>query len=178
ILFLDEPTIGLDPQSRRVVWEILQKFRKGDHLTIFLTTHYMDEADILCDRIAIVDYGKIIILDTPANLKRSLPSGDVVELLLDEGVEAPLEALKVLPYVRTAVTEQQHLRLGVDNGAEAIPRLIGWFQEKGIRVASITLHQQSLEDVFIHYTGRSIRAEEAKKVSFLIGAGVPRRWGG
>jgi ABC-2 type transport system ATP-binding protein len=178
ILFLDEPTIGLDPQSRRVVWEILQKFRKTGNLTIFLTTHYMDEADILCDRIAIVDDGRIVVLDTPENLKRNLPAGDAVELVLEEGAEAPVEALRALPYVRTVVSEEQRLRLGVDRGAEAIPQLVGFLQEKGIRVASLTLHQQSLEDVFIHYTGRSIRTEEAKKVSYLIGAGVPRRWGG
>ncbi|NKE73711.1 ATP-binding cassette domain-containing protein [Candidatus Manganitrophus noduliformans] len=177
ILFLDEPTIGLDPQSRRVVWDLLQQFRKNENLTIFLTTHYMDEADLLCDRIAIIDAGKIVVMDSPENLKKKIPGSDIIEISIDgerEGLPASLESL---PSVHKVVVEEGLLRVFADQGAQSVPILMEVIRKQGVKVQSISVKQQTLEDVFIHYTGRSIRAEDTKKVSYFIGAGVPRRWG-
>ena len=177
ILFLDEPTIGLDPQSRRVVWDLLRQFRKNERLTIFLTTHYMDEADLLCDRIAIIDAGKILVMDSPDNLKKKIPGSDILEISVEgerEGLPALLEGL---PLVHKVVVEDGVLRVFADQGAQAVPVLMEAIQRQGLKVQSISLKQQTLEDVFIHYTGRSIRTEDTKKVSYFLGAGVPRRWG-
>ncbi len=178
ILILDEPTIGLDPQSRHVVWELLQKFRNKDSLTILMTTHYMDEAEILCSRLAIIDYGKIVAMDTIDALKKQLPQKDVVELSFS-GVDSnkAVEETKKISFVHTAVTSDGTMRVSVDNGAQSIPMLIDLLKKNGAKVSSVILKQQTLEDVFIHFTGRPIREEEVKKVSFFIGAGIPRKWG-
>ncbi|HBA27821.1 MAG TPA: ABC transporter ATP-binding protein [Nitrospinae bacterium] len=178
ILILDEPTIGLDPQSRHVVWELLQKFRNEDSLTILMTTHYMDEAEILCSRLAIIDYGKIVAMDTIDALKKQLPQKDVVELSFS-GVDSnkAVEETKKISFVHTAVTSDGTMRVSVDNGAQSIPVLIDLLKKIGAKVSSVILKQQTLEDVFIHFTGRPIREEEVKKVSFFIGAGIPRKWG-
>jgi ABC-2 type transport system ATP-binding protein len=178
ILILDEPTIGLDPQSRHVVWEILQRFRSEDKLTILLTTHYMEEAETLCNRVAIIDYGRIVAIDTVDQLKRQIPQKDIVELSIS-GIEAgrALDETKVLPFVHTAVTTDNMIRVSVDNGAESIPELMDTLKKIGAKVTSVTIKQQTLEDVFIHFTGRPIREEEVKKVSFLIGAGIPQKLG-
>ena len=178
ILILDEPTIGLDPQSRHVVWELLQKFRNEDSLTILMTTHYMDEAEILCSRLAIIDYGKIVAMDTIDALKKQLPQKDVVELSFS-GVDSnkAVEETKKISFVHTAVTSDGTMRVSVDNGAQSIPMLIDLLKKIGAKVSSVILKQQTLEDVFIHFTGRPIREEEVKKVSFFIGAGIPRKWG-
>lgn len=177
ILFLDEPTIGLDPQSRRVVWDLLQQFRKNENLTIFMTTHYMDEADLLCDRIAIIDAGKIVVMDSPENLKKKIPGSDIIEISLEEEREGLPAALESLPSVHQVVVEEGMLRVFADQGAQSVPVLMEAIQKQGLKVQSISVKQQTLEDVFIHYTGRSIRTEDTKKVSYFIGAGVPRRWG-
>ncbi|HLG21965.1 MAG TPA: ATP-binding cassette domain-containing protein [Candidatus Manganitrophaceae bacterium] len=177
ILFLDEPTIGLDPQSRRVVWDLLRQFRKNEALTIFLTTHYMDEADLLCDRIAIIDAGKILVMDSPENLKKKIPGSDILQITLGEGIETAMGLLESLSFVHKAVREENVLHVYVDQGTQAIPAVMETLQKQGVKVQSISLKQQTLEDVFIHYTGRSIRVEEGQKVSFFVGAGVPRRWG-
>ena len=178
ILILDEPTIGLDPQSRHVVWELLQKFRNEDSLTILMTTHYMDEAEILCSRLAIIDYGKIVAMDTIDVLKKQLPQKDVVELSFS-GVDSnkAVEETKKISFLHTAVTSDGTMRVSVDNGAQSIPMLIDLLKKIGAKVSSVILKQQTLEDVFIHFTGRPIREEEVKKVSFFIGAGIPRKWG-
>jgi ABC-2 type transport system ATP-binding protein len=178
ILILDEPTIGLDPQSRHVVWELLQRFRSEDSLTILMTTHYMDEAEVLCRRLAIIDHGKIVAMDTVDALKRQLPQKDVVELSFS-GVDSnkAVEETKKISFVHNAVTSDGTMRVSVDNGAQSIPKLVDILERLGGKVASVTLKQQTLEDIFIHFTGRSIREEEVKKVSFFIGAGIPQKWG-
>ncbi len=182
ILFLDEPTIGLDPQSRRVVWDLLKEFRQNETLTVFLTTHYMDEADFLCDRIAIIDAGKILVMDTPENLKKKIPGSDILKIELDAGSDVAAGPIEAFSFVHKIVQEKQDggaalLHIYVDQGAQAIPILIEAFQKQGLKIKSISLKQQTLEDVFIHYTGRSIRLEEGQKVNYFVGAGVPRRWG-
>jgi ABC-2 type transport system ATP-binding protein len=179
ILFLDEPTIGLDPQSRRVVWEFLEKFREEHSLTIFLSTHYMEEAERMCERVAIIDKGKIIALDSPERLKSEIPGNDIISLTLADtsGSEAVQNVITAVPFVHKVKIEGDTLRVYVDNGAQNLPGLIDRVKEARGMVSSVSIHQQSLEDVFIHYTGKSIREEEAKKVSFLIGAGVPQKFG-
>jgi ABC-2 type transport system ATP-binding protein len=177
ILFLDEPTIGLDPQSRHVVWDFLRKLREGDLMTIFLTTHYMEEAEVLCDRVAIIDTGKIIAIGSPEELKSQIPGNDIVSLTLDTISANTNERILNLSFVHKVNIENNTIRVYVDSGAQNLPVLIDEMKSFGVKVLSATIHEQSLEDVFIHYTGRSIREEEAKKVSFLLGAGIPQRWG-
>ncbi|MFZ0889912.1 MAG: ATP-binding cassette domain-containing protein, partial [Candidatus Binataceae bacterium] len=176
VLFLDEPTIGLDPQSRRAVHDLLQQLRTESELTISLTTHYMDEAESLCDRIAIVDAGKIIALDTPAGLKSAIHGGDRIELEIEGDPAQAAAVLSAQPYAHNVTAEGgSRLSFLTEDGARAIPRVLEQIEAAGAKVASISLHRLSLEDVFIHFTGRTLRDEAAKKVSFFVGAGMPQR---
>ena len=177
LLFLDEPTIGLDPQSRRVVWSFLEKLIGGDSMTIFLTTHYMEEAEALCKRVAIIDTGKIIALGSPAELKSQIPGHDVITLAVEHPSEEIAAAIETLPFVHKVKSEEGSVRVSVDSGAKNLPSLIDEVRSAGGKVLSATVHEQSLEDVFIYYTGKSIREEEAKKVSFFVGAGIPQKFG-
>jgi ABC-2 type transport system ATP-binding protein len=177
LLFLDEPTIGLDPQSRRVVWDFLEKLIEGDAMTIFLTTHYMEEAEALCNRVAIIDSGKIIALGSPAELKARIPGSDIISLTLETLPEGVADTIGKLPFVHKVKPEDNSVRVYVDNGAKNLPGLIDEVRKAGGSIQSATIHEQSLEDVFIHYTGKSIREEEAKKVSFFVGAGIPQKLG-
>ena len=175
ILFLDEPTIGLDPQSRRVIWDFLRHLKQDDSMTIFLTTHYMEEAETLCSRVAIIDSGKIIALGSPAELKSQIPGNDIVSLAIDRVPEQLNERVPKLSFVHKIETDEGSLRAYVDNGAQNLPALIDAVKSLGAKILSASVQEQSLEDVFIHYTGKSIRMEEAKKVSMLIGAGIPQK---
>lgn len=178
ILILDEPTIGLDPQSRHVVWELLEKFRKADKLTILLTTHYMEEAESLSDHVAIIDYGRIVALDTVEGLKKQIPQKDTIELTVSNiDMGKAKEEVSAHSSVSSVAVNEATLIISVDNGANAIPELVDRLKSLGAKVTRVTLKVQTLEDVFIHFTGRPIREEEARKVSFLLGAGVPRQWG-
>jgi len=177
LLFLDEPTIGLDPQSRRLVWQFIDAMRRTEQMTIFLTTHYMDEAEALCDRIAIIDAGRIIAIGTPAALKAGVAGSDVVNLRLSPPIEPALTRLSGLPFVHSVAEEEGEVRVALDHGAEHLPQLLEEVTAAGGKVLSATIHELSLEDVFIHYTGKSIRQEETRKVSFLVGAGIPQKWG-
>ncbi|NPV13562.1 ATP-binding cassette domain-containing protein [candidate division WOR-3 bacterium] len=154
VLFLDEPTLGLDPQTRNRIWERLLRLRQTGNMTLFLTTHYMDEAEY-CDRIAIIDYGKIIALDTPANLKAQL-QGDCVILTTRDNNRAVLEIRQ--RYNIEPTVEGERLRFEVKNGAEFVPGLI---KEISVPVVSVSIHQPTLNDVFLKLTGREIRDEEA-----------------
>jgi ABC-2 type transport system ATP-binding protein len=152
ILFLDEPTIGLDPQTREHIWKYIMSLAKNTGMTIVVTTHYMEEAEKLCDRVAIIDRGKIVALDSPDNLKRTL-GGDIV-LLKGEGLN--LEALKKLPFVSCVEIQGGFIQLSVtDSGAnlQEILHVAG-------KVQSVQAHSPDLNDVFLHYTGREIREEE------------------
>jgi ABC-2 type transport system ATP-binding protein len=176
VLFLDEPTIGLDPQSRRAVWDFLSVLRRETGLTISLTTHYMDEADTLCDRIAIVDAGKIIALDTPAGLRAAVDGADRIEVEI-EGDSARIAAhLRAQTFLRGVVHNGDgRLAISADDGTHLVPRVIDEIETAGGHVTAISLHKLSLEDVFIHFTGHSLRDEPAQKVSLLVGAGMPQR---
>ena len=174
VLFLDEPTIGLDPQSRRVIWDLLLDLRKGAELTVSLTTHYLDEAEFLCDRVAIVDQGRIVALGTPQELKSRVPGSDTVDLSLKGQLpEARLAELKALPTVREVERTREGVRIRADGGAALLPRVIEALREDGIEVSAATLSRISLEDVFIHFTGRSLREEGAPKGQAFV---PPRRF--
>ncbi len=154
LLFLDEPTTGLDPQSRRQLWDLIGSFR-GRGGTVLLTTHYMDEAEKLCDRVAIMDHGKIIALGTPAALIASLGAEHVVEFAL-EG-EAELEPLSRLPSVRQARREAGRVSLIVGEPHVAIPAVLAELDRQRAPLASLTTHHATLEDVFVSLTGRTLR---------------------
>ncbi|MFQ6137159.1 MAG: ATP-binding cassette domain-containing protein [Candidatus Hydrothermarchaeales archaeon] len=158
VLFLDEPTLGLDPQTRRRIWDYILKLNKEEHVTILLTTHYMDEADFLCDRIGIIDYGKIIALGTPEELKKAV-RGDVVTLNVQDGSKL-LKVLEDKSWIKELKVVDDGINLSVDDGEGLIPKIIELARERNIVVDSVGLRKPTLEDVFIHYTGRSIREEK------------------
>jgi ABC-2 type transport system ATP-binding protein len=156
ILFLDEPTAGLDPQSRAHMWEEVRRLRT-EGMTVFLTTHYLDEADALCDRIAIIDHGEIVAEGTPEELKRQI-SGDVVMVGLGGPAEQAESVLKGKPYVLKLETVGDNgLRLYVDAGETAIPLVMRELNDAGVALDTIELHRPSLDDVFLTKTGRSLR---------------------
>src|SRR5580698_1585162 len=175
VLFLDEPTIGLDPQSRRAVWELLERLRRETGLTISLTTHYMDEAETLCDRIAIVDGGKIIAIGTPAELKAMVKGSDRIELEVLGDVEKIVGLLRGQPGVHDVARDPDGpIIVSVDDGAHAMPKIIGEIEKAGAKVSSIKLERMSLEDVFIRFTGRRLRDEPARKGGFFSSSfGMP-----
>jgi len=173
ILFLDEPTIGLDPQSRLVVWDFLRNLIEKDSITIFITTHYMEEAETLCNRVGIIDSGKIIALGSPDELKKQIRGNDIVSLILENVSEKIMEGTRKISSVHNVNSEGNTIRVYVDSGAQNLLEILDEIKSLGGKVLSVNIREQSLEDVFIHYTGKSIREEEAKKVSFLTGAGIP-----
>jgi ABC-2 type transport system ATP-binding protein len=161
VLFLDEPTLGLDPQTRLHIWEYINKLNIEEGVTILLTTHYMEEADKLCDRIAIIDYGQIVALDTPQDLKNML-GGDVITL----GLENPDDVGKLCSSYQkdgcaNIVTgKQNEVFITVNNGERQIPHILALASQAGIHILSVSLRKPTLDDVFIHYTGRAIRDKE------------------
>jgi len=155
VLFLDEPTLGLDPKARRAIWEHLARIRDEKNITMVLTTHYMDEADHLCDRVAIMNKGKIVTVDTPANLKNSL-GGDVIILKTDEYRDDFLRALRALEFVKDVKNEQEGVLVVVEHGETKIESLITLTRSRGLPVHSIALHKPTLEDVFLYYTGEQL----------------------
>jgi len=158
VVFLDEPTSGLDPQSRAHMWEEVRRLR-AEGMTVFLTTHYLEEADALCDRVAIIDHGQIVALDTPAELKREV-AGDVVTVGVTGSSAEAAKLLEPQPYVLMLERTATDLRLYVDAGATAIPQVLRTLDGAGIELASIELHRPSLDDVFLARTGRTLRESE------------------
>jgi ABC-2 type transport system ATP-binding protein len=174
VVFLDEPTTGLDPQSRARMWDEIRRLR-AEGMTVFITTHYLDEADALCDRVAIIDHGEIVAEGTPAELKREI-SGDVVTVGLGgtagqaaagppghppgqpaDDVRAAAAALEAEAYVRKLEVYDGGMRLYVDTGATAIPQILRAMDRAGLPLDSIEVHRPSLDDVFLAKTGRSLR---------------------
>jgi ABC-2 type transport system ATP-binding protein len=157
IFFLDEPTTGLDPVSRVAVWEMLRKLKAERSLTVLLTTHYMDEADRLCDHIAIVDHGELKALDSPMMLKASIAGRNVIEASFDP-VPADWEArLRTLPGVDDVTRHDPVFRLTSDNGPGTTRALLDMAAASGVAVASFSVQSTTLDDVFVHYTGRALR---------------------
>jgi ABC-2 type transport system ATP-binding protein len=157
VLFLDEPTLGLDPQTREHIWDYIVELSKRENITMMLTTHYMEEADKLCDRIAIIDYGKIIALDEPKQLKGDL-EGDIITVKT-EMVEELSRKLNETDLVKNMKKQKGELKLIVKDGEKIVPRVMEIAASSGIHVESMSIHEPTLEDVFLHYTGREIRGE-------------------
>ncbi len=162
LLILDEPTTGLDPQSRSRIWDEVRRLR-AEGITIFLTTHYMDEADHLCDRLAVIDNGKIVGEDTPAALKQSI-AGDIISLGLDmqNGTGSKVKAtLSGQPFMRELQETESGMQLYVDRGEEVLPDVLRLLDQTGATIRTVTLARPTLEDVFLRLTGRSLREERS-----------------
>jgi len=159
VLFLDEPTLGLDPQTRRRLWDYIHELNTKENVTIMLTTHYMDEADQLCDRVGIIDRGKIVAVDTNEQLKKVV-GGDVVILGTNKPAELKATLEKESAFSKIEKYDSK-VKLVAADGDKMIPRIVRCAEEKGIDINFVHSEHPTLEDVFIHYTGRSIREEEA-----------------
>ena len=169
IFFLDEPTTGLDPVSRVAVWEMLDKLRNSMKLTILLTTHYMDEADNLCDRIAIIDHGKLVALDTPLRLKSSVPGTSVIEVQFGKGQTDRKPQLEKLAAV-TGVESRGSgaYRLMTSDGSLTTTQLVEMATASNDPIRGLSVQNTTLDDVFVYYTGRQLRDEQVKTVSFMM----------
>jgi ABC-2 type transport system ATP-binding protein len=159
LLFLDEPTTGLDPQSRRRLWDVILRFREGDR-AVLLTTHYMDEAERLCDRVAVIDHGRILALGTPADLIAGLGGEHVIEFSLKDGAEIPGADLERLPSVREMRPNGSGAALTVSEPHVAVPALIAFLEARRLVLARLSTRHASLEDVFVNLTGRHLRDDD------------------
>ncbi|DAC72287.1 MAG TPA: ABC transporter ATP-binding protein [Thermoplasmata archaeon] len=157
VLFLDEPTLGLDAQTRRAIWEYVKLLNKDEGTTIFLTTHYMDEADFLCDRIGIIDHGKILVIDTVDNLKKSV-GHDVITLSCSD-VKRFQKRLEQESWVSNVTPHALYLTLGVERGEEKIPVIFDIARIEQVSISSVDVRKPTLDDVFLYYTGRSMREQ-------------------
>ena len=171
ILFLDEPTLGLDVQTRRAIWSYIMKLNKKEGITIFLTTHYLEEADKLSDRVAIIDRGKILAVDSPRKLKDMIGS-DVITLRCSEPNRLK-NILESISWVRGVKRHGEKLSIYVEIGETKIPKIIKIAEENGIRISSITLREPTLEDVYLNFTGKTIREEAKPMIRMPPGF---RRW--
>ncbi len=169
IFFLDEPTTGLDPVSRVAVWEMLTNIKSKRKLTVLITTHYMDEADRLCNRIAIVDHGKLVALDTPEALKASVPGSNVIEAQFDNPPADWEQRLRGLPDVTAVQNESASMfRVLTTNGSRTTTQLVEMAVQAGVPVHTLSVQNTTLDDVFVHYTGRQLRDELVKTYSFVM----------
>lgn len=163
VLFLDEPTVGLDIQTRRKIWEYIKKIHKEFDMTIFLSTHYMEEADNLCDRIGIIDGGKIQVIDSPENLKNAM-GNEVISIIMDDSTnrDSFLSKLKEIEFVKNINQDGEKLTLFVSNGTKVIPTIFQISSELEIKITTISLTRPTLDDVFLSYTGHEIRDDNSK----------------
>ncbi len=161
VLFLDEPTVGLDIQTRRKIWEYIKKIHTEFEMTIFVSTHYMEEADQLCDRVGIIDGGKIQVIDSPENMKNAM-GNEVISIVIGDGEhrDSFLSELKKMDSVNKINEDGSKLTLFVSNGTEVIPKIFQISSDIGIKITSISLTQPTLDDVFISYTGHEIRDDD------------------
>jgi ABC-2 type transport system ATP-binding protein len=171
VLFLDEPTIGLDPQTREHIWSYIEELRKAHDISMVLTTHYMEEADRLSDRIAIMDCGKVVALGTPAGLKETL-EGDVITVKTKEAERLSSALAGTTGVLKTNVVDDS-LQVTVRGGKTLLPRIVETAAKSGLFVESVSLREPNLEDVFLHYTGRAIRPEGGDELHGL--AAIRRR---
>lgn len=165
VLFLDEPTLGLDPQTRNRLWEYIKKLNQEKGLTIILTTHYMDEADKLCDRVAIIDHGKIIALDTSLNLENKI-GGDVITFETTNK-EKLSHLLKECKWCKSIKIHNGSITINVQDAGKKVAELVRLAEKNKIKIDSIMIHKPSLEDVFLYFTGSTIREEEANPKDHL-----------
>jgi len=169
IFFLDEPTTGLDPVSRVAVWEMLSAIKAKRKLTVLITTHYMDEADRLCNRIAIVDHGKLVALDTPEALKASVPGSNVIEVQFEHAPADWEQRLRALPGVTSVQNQSAGMfRVLTSNGSGTTTDLVEMAVVVGVGLKTLTVQNTTLDDVFVHYTGRQLRDELVKAYGFTM----------
>jgi len=161
VLFLDEPTVGLDIQTRRKIWQYIKKIHDQFEMTIFLTTHYMEEADKLCDRIGIIDGGKIQVIDSPENMKKAMGHEVISIILEEENHTLFLSELKKIEFVKKISEDGTKLTIFTSNGTEVIPKIFQVSSELKVKINSISLTQPTLDDVFISYTGHEIRDDDS-----------------
>jgi len=168
ILFLDEPTTGLDPVSRVAVWEMITNIKQKRDLTVLITTHYMDEADRLCDRIAIVDHGKLVALDTPQALKQSIPGSTVIEAQFLNAPDDWAQQLERMPGVESVQPESAHMyRVLTDDGSVTTTAMVELAVAKHVQVKSLSVQSTTLDDVFVHYTGRALRDQAQSTFAYV-----------
>jgi ABC-2 type transport system ATP-binding protein len=162
VLFLDEPTVGLDIQTRRKIWKYIKKLHEEFEMTIFLTTHYMEEADQLCDRVGIIDGGKIQVIDSPENMKNAM-GNEVISIVLEQSEKNDLflSELKKIEFVNKINEDGSKLTLFASKGTEVIPKIFQISSKLEIKITSISLTQPTLDDVFISYTGHEIRDDDS-----------------
>lgn len=160
VLFLDEPTLGLDAQTRRYIWQYVKEMNKQEGVTVVLTTHYMDEADFLCNRVAIIDNGKIVALDTPENLKDMI-GADTITLETQSGGETLLASLRDFDWIKSTHQSNGTIELMVDHAESRIPEIMLTACRGDVVIRSVGLHEPTLEDVFLKFTGKKIREAES-----------------
>ncbi|WP_416150669.1 ATP-binding cassette domain-containing protein [Salipaludibacillus sp. HK11] len=166
ILFLDEPTTGLDPEARSSLWETIKSLANNENLTVLLTTHYLEEADQLSDYLAIIDKGKVVVEGTSESLKKVL-NGDMLQLeVKDDELHLAQKLLPLLAGIEDIFTDGPNLFLRTSNGAERLPAVMSFLEKEGITVQSATVSRPSLDDVYLHYTGRSF--QEAQKEQVIL----------
>lgn len=164
VLFLDEPTLGLDVQTRAATWSYIRKLKEEYGMTLFMTTHYLEEADALCDRIAIIDHGKIIAIGTPSELKDSL-GGDIITISIKENVDVS-ELIRSVEHVKEVRKENDSYRIKAESGEVTAPLIIEALRKKGYTVTRLSLTEPTLNEVYLEYTGRAIRDAEESKEAF------------
>ena len=162
LLFLDEPTLGLDVQTRAAVWSYIRTLKQQYRMTLFLTTHYLEEADALCDRIAIIDHGHMVRIGTPEELKASI-GGDVIVIGVDEGTPDISSAVAQIKLVKEVKRNNGVYRIKAERGEEATPQIIDLIRSKGLHVTKIALTKPTLDEAYLEYTGRSMREEETNR---------------
>ncbi len=165
VFFLDEPTLGLDVQTRAATWNYIRLLKKEFGMTIFMTTHYLEEADMLCDRVAIIDRGKIIATGAPNDLKESL-GGDIMTLSIQDGEADISNLIRKVPRVKEVKKQDGTYRIKVADGEETAPTIIDAVRAEGHKVTRLSLTKPTLDEVYLEYTGRSIREEEESKEDF------------
>jgi len=159
ILFLDEPTLGLDPQTRRVIWDYIKTLNEREKITIFLTTHYMEEADYLCDRVGIIDYGKILVIDEPSKLKNQIGS-DIITINCSD-TDLCSNILKTEDWIEKIKIHGSNITISTTEIEKRLPTLLKLAEKNDIEIKSIDIRKPTLEDVFLYYTGRKIREQDA-----------------
>jgi len=166
LLFLDEPTLGLDVQTRTVVWKYIKMLKEQYHMTLFLTTHYLEEADSLCDRIAIIDHGHIIKIGSPEELKESI-GGDVIVVTLKETEPDISSDITNIKLVKNVQKNDNNYRIKVELGEEASPQIMDLIRSKGLHVTKISLTKPTLDEAYLEFTGRNLREEEADRMQMF-----------
>jgi ABC-2 type transport system ATP-binding protein len=164
VLFLDEPTLGLDVQTRTATWEYIKKLKQEFGMTLFMTTHYLEEADTLCDRIAIIDHGKIIVVGTPEDLKHGL-GGDIITIGMKENSDVS-ELIQSVEHVKEVKNENGSYRIKAEYGEVTAPFIIETLRKKGYTVTKLSVTEPTLNEVYLEYTGRSLRDTEESQESF------------